>query len=119
MSRTIKLITVFTLAIHLLLLGACTSHSFSSSTTSQYPVWRGEVQILKQLPVPGSYALIGIVKIEGADMTSDERMFTQMKKRAADKGANAVVPQSKIKNQQLSSGGERRVLAAYAIRLRE
>lgn len=119
MSAIMKPITALGLALALVLLSACASSSFTSSSNRQFPAWRGEVKVLKQLPPPGRYDLIGIVRIEGPNLASDERMYAQMKSQAAGRGANAVVPQSKIRETELSSGGRQRVLAAYAIRLRQ
>jgi len=119
MSLAMKIVTTWVLVLSLVLLSACASESFTSSTNKQYPAWRGEVKVLNKLPVAGSYELIGVVRIEGATMTSDDRMYSQMKAQAAARGANAVVPQSKIKTRTLSTGNKQQVLAAYAIRLRK
>ncbi len=119
MKLTLKTVAAVALVLPLVLLSACASESFTSSTSTQYPAWRGEVEVLKQLPAPGKYDLIGIVRIEGANITSEARMFSNMKAQAAARGANAVVPQSKIQTRTLSSGDKQQVLAAYAIRLRK
>ncbi len=119
MNMFVKLVAAFILGLSLLLTGACTSQSFTSSRAQQYSAWRGDVKVLKQLPVAGSYVLIGVVRIEGVNLTSDESMYDSMKTQAARRGANAVVPQAKIRSQIISSGGTRRILAAYAIRLRK
>jgi len=118
-TLTIRPVATLLLALSLVLLSACASESFTSSTSKQYPAWRGEVQVLNKLPPPGKYDLIGIVKIEGANITSEARMFKQLKAQAAARGANAVVPQSKIKTSTLSSGDKQQVLVAYAIWLRK
>jgi len=118
MTVAMKFIAALALALALVLLNACASSTFSPSSSRQYPAFQGEVKVLKQLPAPGSYALIGIVRVEGPYLASDDRIYAQMKAQAAARGANAVVPQSAIKTQDVSSGGKLRILAAYAIRLR-
>ncbi len=114
MSKFIKLVAVLAISLGL---SACTSQSFTSSSSKQFSPWTGEVQLLNKLPLAGTYVLIGVVKIEGSNYTSDDRMHENMKGKAAERGANAVVPQAKIKSQIISSGGTRRILAGYAIRL--
>ena len=114
MNTFIKLVAALGIALSL---SACTSQSFTPSTSKQFSPWTDEVRVLNRLPPEGTYVLIGVVKIEGTNYTSDERMHENMKEKAAERGANAVVPQSKIKSQIISSGGTRRILAGYAIRL--
>ena len=114
MSTFIKLVAVLAIGLGL---SACTSQSFTSSSSKQFSPWTGDVQVLKKLPLAGTYVLIGVVKIEGSKYTSDDRMYDNMKAKAAERGADAVVPQAKIKSQIISSGGTRRILAAYALRL--
>ena len=114
MSKFIKLVVLLAISLSL---SACTSQSFTPSSSKQFSPWIGDVQVLKKLPLAGTYVLIGVVKIEGTNYNSDDRMYDNMKARAAERGANAVVPQAKIKSQLTSSGSTRRILAAYAIRL--
>jgi hypothetical protein len=114
MSKSIKLVAVLAISLSL---SACTSQSFTSSSSKQFSPWTGDVQVLKKLPPEGTYVLIGVVKIEGSNYTSDDRLYDNMKAKAAKRGANAVVPQAKIKTQMITSGGTRRILAAYALRL--
>jgi len=116
MTLAMKSAATRVLALSLVLLSGCASESFTSSTSKQYPPWRGEVTVLEKLPVAGSYDLIGVVTIEGSRITSDDRMYAQMKEQAAARGANAVVPQSKIK---IRTGSKEQILAAYAIWLRK
>ncbi len=108
-----------TLALLLMLgfLSGCASSSFSPSTSKQYPAWGGKVAVLKQLPAAGKYTLIGIVRVQAPNLSSDERMYRQLKEKAAAQGANAVVPQAKIKTRLVSSGGKQRLLVAYALRV--
>lgn len=97
-------------------LGAgCASSSFSPAGSETFAPYDGEVTVLERLPAAGEYRLIGIVTVHGVNLSSDERMFDQLKERAAARGADAVVPQGKIRER---AGGDQRVLAAHAIRLR-
>ena len=96
--------------------GGCASSQFSPSGDAGGARFTGEVQVLEQLPAAGSYQMLGIIIVRGVELSSDARMFEQLKTRAADQGADAVVPQSPILEQQNSQGGTDRRLAAYAIR---
>lgn len=98
-----------------LLLVGCANTSFSPSSSEALAPHEGEVKVLDRLPPDGTYRLIGIVTVRGVNLTSDERMFEQLKKNAAAQGADAVVPQGKIRER---AGGDERALAAHAIRLR-
>ena len=99
----------------LLLLAGCANTEFSPSGDTRAPPYSGEVQVLQRLPAEGSYRMLGILIVRGVNLTSDERMFAQLKQRAAAQGADAVVPQGPIRAQINSDGGEDRKLAAYAI----
>lgn len=98
-----------------LLVAGCASSSFSPSGSETSAPHDGAVTVLERLPAAGEYRLIGIVTVRGVSLSSDERMFAQLKKNAAARGADAVVPQGKIRER---AGGDERVLAAHAIRLR-
>lgn len=106
--------SAFLFAVALLLAG-CASSSFSPSGERVFPPHTGPVTVLERLPAAGEYELVGIVTVHGVNLSSDARMFEQLKERAAARGADAVVPQGKIRER---AGGDERVLAAHAIRLR-
>ena len=97
----------------LFLLCGCASTQFSPSGETRLAPYPGEVQVLERLPAKGSYEMLGVFIVRGVNLTSDERMFEQLKERAAAQGADAVVPQGAIRENEISQ--ERR-LAAYAIR---
>ena len=99
-----------------LVLGGCASSRFTSSGGEPLAPWRGEVQVLERLPPEGTYRLVGVVSVSGVALTSDARMFDDLRARAAERGANAVVPQGPIRDRATGGGGEERALAAYAIR---
>ena len=98
------------------LLGGCANTQFSPTGGVRAVPYAGEVQVLERLPAVGSYEMLGVLIVRGVRLSSDERMFEQLKERAAAQGADAVVPQSAIRSQKDSAGGEERRLAAYAIR---
>ena len=98
------------------LLAGCASSNFTASGDEPLPPWEGEVQVLDRLPPEGTFRLLGVVIVRGVKLTSDERMFDQLKERAADRGADAVVPQGPIRDRPTGDGGTDRALAAYAIR---
>ncbi len=101
------------------LLAACASAEFTPSGGGEpLPPYTGEVAVLERLPPPGAYRLLGIVRAEGVQLTSDERLFESVKAMAAARGADAVVPQAPVRVRSTGSGGEERTLAAYAIRRR-
>jgi hypothetical protein len=98
------------------LLAGCASSSFNASSNDLPPPWEGEVEVLERLPAQGTYRLLGVVFVKGVNLTSDERMFEQLADRAAERGADAVVPQAPIRDRPTGEGGTDRTLAAYAIR---
>ncbi len=98
-----------------LVLGGCASSRFTSSGGEPLAPWHGEVQVLERLPPEGTYRLVGVVSVSGVALTSDARMFDDLRALAAERGANAVVPQGPIRD-RATGGGEERALAAYAIR---
>ena len=102
------------LAVSLLLAG-CASSDFRPAGDVAAAPYRGTVRVLDRLPPEGTYQLVGIVTVRGVNLSSDARMFDQLKSRAAAQGADAVVPQSEIRER---AGGDERVLAAHAIRTR-
>jgi hypothetical protein len=106
--------SAFLLAVALLLAG-CASSSFSPAGERVFPPHTGPVAVLDRLPAAGEYELVGIVTVRGVNLSSDARMLEQLQERAAARGADAVVPQGKIRER---AGGDERVLAAHAIRLR-
>ena len=97
----------------LFLLCGCASTQFSPSGAVAAAPYAGEVQVLERLPAKGSYTMLGVVIVRGVDITEDERMFKQLKERAAAQGADAVVLQGPIRVQDTT---ETRRLAGYAIR---
>ena len=106
-----------TAVIALALLGGCTTSQFSPSGDSHAaPTSADDVQLLERLPAAGSYELLGVIIVRGVRLSSDERMFEQLKERAAQRGADAVVPQGKIRDQETTDGSETRRLGGYAIR---
>ncbi len=109
---------ILTVLAALVFLSSCASSGFNPSAQREFPPYEGEVEVLNRLPLEGTYDLVGIVRVKGVALTSDERMFDELKERAAYQGADAVIPQGKIRTRPKSDGGEDRTLAAYAIRRR-
>ena len=99
----------------LCLLCGCATTDFAPTGDVSAAPYSGEVKVLERLPATGSYKMLGIVIVRGVALTSDERMFEQLKDRAAAQGADAVVLQGPIRTDENSAGGEDRRLAAYAI----
>ena len=97
----------------LFLLFGCASAEFSSSGAVAAAPYAGEVQVLERLPAKGSYTMLGVVIVRGVEITDDERMFEQLKERAAAQGADAVVPQGPIRIQDTTETSR---LAGYALR---
>jgi len=102
----------------MLLLTGCASSSFAPNAGTRLAPWEGEVTVLARLPAEGSYRLLGVVTVKGVALTSDERMFDQLRERAAYQGADAVVLQREIRDRPTSGSSDERSLAAYAIRRR-
>lgn len=97
-------------------LAGCASSEFTQSSAQKYPPFEGEVELLQTRPAPGSYELLGVVMVRGVGLTSDERMYKQLRELAAERGADAVIPQGEIRNRRTTEGGEERRFAGYAIR---
>ncbi len=79
----------------LLVLGilcGCASSDFSSRGDVSAPRFSGEVVVLERMPAAGSFEMLGVIIVRGVALTSDSRMFDQLKERAAAQGADAVVP---------------------------
>ena len=98
------------------LLCGCASSEFSPRRDVRAPPYSGEVAVLERMPAVGSYKALGIVIVRGVALSSDERMFDELKERAAAQGADAVVLQAPLRTEDNGDGGENRRLAAYAIR---
>jgi hypothetical protein len=99
-----------------LLLAGCSETRFTPSAGGQAPApHQGPVALLEQLPPEGSYRLLGVVKVTGVRLTSDARMYDDLRERAAASGANAVVPQGPIRDRPTRDGGTQRALAGWAI----
>ena len=101
------------------LASACTSPAQfrPASGAENFPPYEGEVKLLESMPASGQYARIGVVMVEGVQLTQDAAMVAAAKKKAAANGADAIVLQAPIKVSKDSAGGTKKTLAAWAIRL--
>jgi hypothetical protein len=100
----------------LVFLGGCSSAQFTPSGSARADPFSGEVQVLERLPATGTYQMLGVLIVRGVQLTSEAQMFEQLKSRAAERGADAVVPQGPVRSQENSQSGTDRRLAGYAIR---
>lgn len=89
-----------------------------SSGAEKFPPYEGEVRVLQHLPSPGQFERVGIVTVEGVQLTAEEAMMDAARKKAAQNGANAVVMQGPIQVTKDSAGGIKQTLAVWAIRLK-
>lgn len=107
------------LAILAVTISGCTSPAkfTPASGSEKFPRYEGEVRVLENLPSSDQFQRVGVVIVEGVQLTKDAAMVSAVKKKAAANGANAVVMQAPIKETKDSSGGVHRTLAAWAIRL--
>jgi hypothetical protein len=107
------------LALLAMTASGCTSPArFTPATGSEkYPPYEGQVRVLENLPPSGQYTRVGVVIVEGVQLTKDSDMVAAVKREAARNGADAVVMQGPIKSMRDASGGVQRTLAAWAIRL--
>jgi len=101
-------------------LGGCTSPAeFSPSTGGKtFPPYEGDVRVLQKLPNPDQFERVGVVVVNGVQLTSDAAMVDAVRKKAAKNGANAVVMQGPVRVTKDSAGGVNKTLAAWAIRLK-
>ena len=63
----------------LVFLSSCASSGFNTTAQRKFPRHEGEVEVLRKLPRNGTYDLVGIVTVKGVALTSDERMFDELK----------------------------------------
>ncbi len=100
-------------------IGGCTSPArFTPATGSEnLPPYEGEVRVLENLPSSDQFTRVGVVIVEGVQLTRESDMVAAIKREAARRGADAVVMQGPIKSMKDASGGVQRTLAAWAIRL--
>lgn len=107
------------LAICMMTIGGCTSPArFTPATGSEnLPPYEGEVRVLENLPSSDQFTRVGVVIVEGVQLTRESDMVAAIKREAARRGADAVVMQGPIKSMKDASGGVQRTLAAWAIRL--
>lgn len=112
----VLLVLVITAAMTI---GGCTSPvKFSPATGSEkLPPYEGKVRILENLPPSGQYQRVGVLTVDGVQLTKEAAMVDAIKREAAARGADAVVMQGPIKEMTDASGGIQKTLAAWAIRL--
>jgi len=117
-GRAGRLSTVL-IAVVMTAISGCTSPATfqPASRSEEFPPYEGEVRVLENLPPSSQYKRVGVVIVEGVLLTKDAAMVASVKKKAAAKGANAVVMQSKIKVTKNHDGNTTKKLAAWAIRL--
>ncbi len=117
-GRAGRLSTVL-MAVFIAGVSGCTSPATfqPASRSEEFPPYEGEVRVLENLPPSSQYKRVGVVIVEGVLLTKDAAMVASVKKKAAAKGANAVVMQSKIKVTKNHDGNTTKKLAAWAIRL--
>lgn len=100
-------------------LTGCVGAEFRPTPTAPaFEPYTGEVKVLGRLPPAGRFERVGVVIAEGVKFTSKSTMLEQLKREAAARGANAIVLQSDVKTTPDSEGGERKKLAAWALRLK-
>lgn len=107
------------MAVVMTAISGCTSPATfqPASRSEEFPPYEGEVRVLENLPPSDQYKRVGVVFVEGVLLTKDAAMVASVKKKAAAKGADAVVMQSKIKVTKNHDGNTTKKLAAWAIRL--
>ena len=117
-GRAGRLSTVL-MAVVMTAISGCTSPATfqPASRSEEFPPYEGEVRVLENLPPSNQYERVGVVIVEGVLLTKDAAMVASVKKKAAAKGADAVVMQSKIKVTKNHDGNTTKKLAAWAIRL--
>jgi len=117
-GRADRLSTVL-MAVVMTAISGCTSPATfqPASRSEEFPPYEGEVRVLENLPPSSQYKRVGVVIVEGVLLTKDAAMVASVKKKAAAKGADAVVMQSKIKVTKNHDGNTTKKLAAWAIRL--
>ncbi len=117
-GRAGRLSTVLMVVIITAISGCTSPATFQpASRAEELPPYEGDVRVLQNLPPSNQYKRVGVVFVEGVLLTEDASMVASVKKKAAAKGADAVVMQSKIKVIKNPDGSTTKKLAAWAIRL--
>lgn len=110
---------VFLLAMAAFAIGCTSPARFTpASTTEKFPPYEGEVRVLQHMPDSGQFERVGVVVVEGVQLTADEAMMDAARRKAAQNGANAVVKQGPIQVTKDSAGGIQKTLAVWAIRVK-
>ncbi len=114
-NRRRVVLMVMALAIAI---GGCTSPAkFRPATGEKFPPYEGEVRLLENLPAPGQYRRIGVVVVEGVQLTQEAAMVDVAKRSAAANGADAIIKQAPVKLTKDGAGSVKKTLAVWAIRL--
>ena len=87
------------------------------SGAENFPAYEGDVKVLENLPPSSQYKRVGVVVVDGVQLTKDSDMITILKEEAAARGADAVVMQGPVKVTKEPDGGTTKKVAAWAIRL--
>lgn len=99
-------------------IGGCTSPAqFRPATGEKFPPYEGEVRLLENMPAPGQYQRIGVVVVEGVQLTQEAAMVDVAKRSAAANGADAIIKQAPVKLTKDGAGSVKKTLAVWAIRL--
>ena len=89
-----------------------------ASDSGQFPPYEGTVKVLENLPSQNQFTRVGVVSVEGVQLTRESNMVSALKDKAAENGANAVVMQAPLKVVKQPDGSIHKRLAAWAIRLK-
>lgn len=90
-----------------LILFGCASSSFIPSPSADVrPVFDGEVKVLRSYPAEGTYEHVGVVLVTGRDLSDEKDLIALMVKIAAERGANALIVQSKPIKVRTTSGSQ-------------
>jgi hypothetical protein len=115
-SRAMLLFAILLAAV----VSGCTSPAKFQpvSGSGQFPPYEGKVKVLENMPSQNQFTRVGVVSVEGVQLTKESNMVSALKDKAAENGANAVVMQAPLKVETQPNGSIRKKLAAWAIRLK-
>lgn len=100
-----KKLNILFLGFSLVLISSCATASFTQ-TGEKFPRYEGPVKIFAKTPKDVVYVEVGRVSSKHGIFRNDVRLIKALQKKAAKKGANAIVLIPNRPTQQVSLPGE-------------
>ncbi len=114
--------TILTGLVFILLVN-CASASFTQTGQQKFPKYEGGVEVLAEVPSDLDYVQIGIITSKGGAIHGDADLIKAIQKKAAKKGANAIIlisnreTQSFVSSQYYTGSTSQKEMTANAIHI--